>query len=854
MPDSPKLFSPGRTGFRFRLGSWILAASLAGSAMAMGSVHTTVLLVVTASLGAATWLIYGGAEPTRPRPSASLLFWTCALLTLWTLLQALPLPIAWIRALSPETADVWDRALLPLREAGPAWATLSLDPVATRVQVVRGAAYLLAFVAAVRVANRREGALFLEGSLLVAGVAIAIATWVHPALGANKVFGFYVPVSDVTARHVAPILNPNVLSGYLNIALCLAFGQAVAPRPRVPRPITLAVAAFLVATQFWVASRGGMVGMATGLALVFWMSRAPGPGERPWLWSFVPAVLLIAGIAFGVLSSSEDAWVELTDSDVSKLELGLRALHLVPLFPLFGVGRGAFESAFPFVRIDPGHWRYTHPENLIAQWPTEWGLPVALAASVALLVALRPRSALTRSPRAAGAWGALACVGVHNLVDFSSEFPGVVLTLAACAALVVGGTSGVNSGRAVDAWAKRPREFGFCAVAIASLAVALGLSSLGREVQADREALSRDALNQDVSRATFHSEVRAAMLRHPAEPFLPFTGAIRAVRAKDESVVGWIERTLERAPVYGPAHFLLARALSARSPAQARLEYRLAIEQAPNVFSVAQAEPLTLVHSYDDATEIVARGPRRASSLRDLSRALETRLPATSARFDVDLVRLEPNSLEVAARRATAALADLEEGQAAPWCVSDPKACLDDALLLSSRYEKLAPASCDGFYLHAEALLVTGNAEGAVRELSDATGKVNDRTYCLERLAEVARAARRDPPLSETLDQIARAGCAEVKECVGNLRWVAGFEAGRGNRRRALSLLQRAAERDPNDDELLAEVAKLASAVDLHAEALRAYEDLARRHPTNREWQAGIAAERTALFASSAKL
>jgi tetratricopeptide (TPR) repeat protein len=853
MPDSPTFFSARRTNARLEAGRWTLAVAVFGSAMALGAVHTTVLLLVIPLLAASSWFIWRGAEPMRPRSAATLLFWTAALLTLFTLVQATPMPIGLLRVLAPQVADVWDRALLPLSEAGPSWATLSLDPIATRIQVIRGVAYLLTFVSAVRIANRREGSLFLEGALLATGIALAIAAWVHPALGVAKVFGVYQPLHDPGVRHVAPLLNSNTLSGYLNIGLCIAFGHAIALRPSIPRPITVALTAFLAATQFWVASRGGMIGMGTGLLLVFWMTRAPGPGERSRLAVFVPAVFLLAGVAMGVLSSSEQAWLELADSDVSKLQIGLRALRLVAISPVFGIGRGAFETVFPIVRNDAGHMLYTHPENIAAQWVTEWGPGVALLAATAILVALRPRSALTRSPRAAGAWGALACVGIHNLVDFSSEYPGVVISLTVCAALVVGGTSGVDSGRVADVWSKVSRRMAWGALAVGVLAALLGISAEGRELHADRLALHRDALDPLVTQTTFHAEVRAAMLRHPAEPYLPFTGALRAARAKDDSVVGWVERTLERAPIYGPAHLLLARALVSRSPAQARLEYRLAIEQAPELW-FARTEALRLVHGYDDATEVVVQGRGRPEALDLVSQGLLARLPATSARIDLELSRLDPSSVSLAFRQAEAAVTDLQEGNASPWCIDERKRCLDRALALATRLERLTPSSTYGFAFHAESLMAGGDSSGAVKELSDACGKVIDRTVCLERLAALAKAAKADPPLSETLEQIAHAGCADVKECVDNLRWVAGFEQSRGNPRRAFAMLQRAHERDPSNDDLLAELARQASAVDLHAEAVRAYEDLARRHPEDPAWQVALAAEKEALVRGSAKL
>ncbi len=149
------------------------------------------------------------------------------------------MPASWLERLAPAAADVWARCLLPLHEQGPSWATLSLDPTATRVEVLRGVAYLLVFLAAIRIAARREGVTFLEGGSDRNRLgALALAAWLHPPLGAEKVFGFYQPMRSPGARHLAPILNVNALSGYLNIALCLIFAQALRPSRhfRAPSP------------------------------------------------------------------------------------------------------------------------------------------------------------------------------------------------------------------------------------------------------------------------------------------------------------------------------------------------------------------------------------------------------------------------------------------------------------------------------------------------------------------------------------------------------------------------------------------------------------------------------------------
>ncbi len=827
----------------------MLAAALFGSAMALGARHVVVLLPVTVVLLGATVFAWWSAEPLRTRWCATLVLWTGVGLTLWTALSVVPLPSGWLQRLSPQAADVWARCLAPLGRAGPAWATLSLDPVATRVEVLRGVAYALAFVAASRIAARREGVVFLERALAVTAIALAAAALLHPALGAEKVFGVYAPRQDPGARHIAPILNPNVLSEYLNIGLAILLGQALSPRPPWPRSLLAALSLALIGTQVWVASRGGVLATMTAVALVVWASRARGPEERGGIKSLVIlGLLMITGVGMAVVASSEAAMGELAQTEVSKLDVVRQAFRVVPRFPVFGVGRGAFESVFPAFRTDPGHLVYTHPENIAAQWATEWGIFMAVAAFVALFIALRPSSAMARSPRAAGACGAIACVAVQNLVDFGSEFPAVVIALAVCAAIVTGGTSGTDESRKLDVWARRPAAIAAIAVIATVLVVVAVLPGWRHELFDDRAALRADALDPAVGRTEFDRQAAAAMLRHPAEPYLPFMGAIRAVRVGDSSLMPWIERTLDRALVYGPAHLLLARWLAPRSPSQARLEYRLTLEQDAALWNYVTSAIDGLVHSYDDATEMFT-----AVDVGAVSSAVAARLPATARRLDDVDTRTDPDSrTRRAERRATEALTDVLASDEAPWCSGAQRpACLRDALERSSRLLQLAPTRCAGHAIHARLLLEGGDPQRALKDLRAAAEGVADRIACFEELADLAKIAGSDEMETQALDRIVHTGCADDAECVRNLLFVASHEVARGNNRSALAALQRARAKAPVDDTLLEEVAALAAKVDLHAEALRAYQTLATRHPGDPRWQSAIETEKLALMNSS---
>jgi hypothetical protein len=235
-----------------RASRWVLAIAIAGSALAVGTVHTITLCIVTAVVLVAAVLAWWGSEPLRVRTPATVLLASGVAMTAYTALQCVPLPIHWLAIVAPHNADVWSRALAPLHEAGPRWAPISLDPVATRIEVLKGAAYVLAFFAALQIARRREGVSFLSATIVVTGLVVATAALLHPAFGAQKLFGIYKP-PFLYARHLAPLVNPNNLAGYLNVAICLSLASVLSPEPRVPRPIVGAIVLILVAVQVVVA-------------------------------------------------------------------------------------------------------------------------------------------------------------------------------------------------------------------------------------------------------------------------------------------------------------------------------------------------------------------------------------------------------------------------------------------------------------------------------------------------------------------------------------------------------------------------------------------------------------------------
>jgi tetratricopeptide (TPR) repeat protein len=459
---------------------------------------------------------------------------------------------------------------------------------------------------------------------------------------------------------------------------------------------------------------------------------------------------------------------------------------------------------------------------------------------------------LARSSAATGAWAGIVALAVQNLVDLGSEVPGLMLAPVVCAAMVVGGTAGREPRFRVERWTKASRAVALVAGALGVCALVSATTTLGRELDDDQRKLHAAVMDDKLSADDLTALARSAMLRHPAEPYLPFIVAVWFARERSDSPIAWIDATLERARIHGPAHMVLARWLARRSRSQARLEYRLAMEQAPTLIWTIMQEAPALVSGYYDATELVPDGGVGAATLNLLVPALELRLPATSKRLDDELAQRAPWSPEPTRRAVRAAVEDIEAGGGAPWCQAEARGgCEAAALNLSERLRAIEPGQCEPHQLRARVGLASGHAQRALKELSEAADTVTNRVECLQAMVNLAARARDESREDEALGKIVSAGCGNDVECANNFTWVANVQRQRGNARLALALYKRAYERAPDATDVLQTMADLAASLGLHGEAASDYEQLARKRPAQPQWRKAANDQRNAALGAS---
>lgn len=840
--------------------AWLLAVAVAGSALAIGAVHVTPLLVIAAVVLIAAALALRGEAAVLRQAHVLTPIATCGLLAAFTLLQAAPIPMSALRAIDPVSADVWQRCLLPLGEEGPRWASISLDPGASLVEALKWAVYGASFATAAAVASRR-GATFVITAVFLSSLLVAAATIGHGLLGLTRVYNLYKPTFTPLPWHVGPLLNPNNLAGYLNLGALAGIGVMLAHDPPIPPWLSFTGVTVVLGVLVTTASRGAVAALPIGL-IVMWLFvrkrrspqgepmkilgfEVPSPSRATWILIAVVAL----GVVFALLGGTRDAWSELYDKSLSKLEMIVWAKPMLRDHMWLGVGRGAFESVFPAYRSVAGASIYTHMENFVLSWALEWGLPVTVLALGAFAWSFRPsKLGVTKSALSAGAWCGLAVLLLQNVVDLGLEVPALCIAAAVTAGALAGDNrrrSHQHEGEVEPRAFVRPRVIAIAIPALCASLIALVIARGMRDVEADRRAILThyEASSANVAGAApkLREELRAAMLRHPAEPYFPLLGGVIAHRARDQSPIPWIQRTLERAPLYSRAHFLLAQVLAGKATRkQSLLELRLAIEADDALVQPAAALALRLTRDLDELGVVLVDGAAGVPMIDALIAALGKSDEALRARLDEAAIARIPSHVASHVRLADDLFAAL--ASSAPRC-ADRARCEREIEAHARAISEGDPAVSTGARISSRLMIARGERDRAVALLRVECDKKSDRVHCYRALIEAA-SEQHGAHFEHAARAFLSAACTEPIPCADAAVWLASIRTARGEENEALSLYQRA-EREDSTEERIRLLAEAASRAKRHSLAEQMYRKLLLRRGGDAELQKRIDAERT---------
>ncbi|MGC4065880.1 MAG: O-antigen ligase family protein [Polyangiaceae bacterium] len=804
--------------------TYALFVTILVSLLAVGTVHVVSLLVVTPlALLAGGLVLWTERQSERRFPAPAIVL---AALSLYSLIQSIPLPPSWVQALSPVAARTWSDAFVLAGAPVGHFRSLSVDPSASRVEALKWLAYASIFVASARLAREKggnRGLVIVVVSALVGGV-LSVA---HGLAGVSEWFYVYKPQFAYPQWAPAPLLNPNNFAGYLNLALLAGMGLFFARKPPVPRWLSAFAIVLLAALVILTGSRGGVLALivgfaASGVAFRIQQVRAQARGHVA-VPTWIPlASVGLAATTLAVIGANEPVWQQLLDETTSKLRIIEYCKAIVADHLWIGVGRGAFGTAFAAYRQEIGDFIAHYAENFVVQWIVEWGLPVAVLGLVGLFVSMwKTRRTFTRSSQQTAAILAVLVLLLQNLVDLGTEIPSVAFAAFSLLGTAYGTSEYViHRKKASGAEPKgNVRAVAATGVFAFHLFASFGLVFLvavtaATDVIDQRASLAEELTGLvgkpkgDPGFAALRQKVTTQLLRFPADPHIPVLGAL-LTRESGKSPFTWLNQALRRDRLNARAHLLLSDTLAARGAAsQALLELKLTAKYSPALVGPAADRAVKLASDLDTMVSSVPEGPAGAYMLN----ALAVRSPASSP--------LRARLLELSFARdgnneQTHAIAF---GDVLAAIDSDAEACRGRARgeceARLRRHAAVATTSKTNpqiaITLTAQSLAHEGKFDEAERWLGEHCGRAPDPGGC--NAARVSYALRLSDAARFESAALAytAAACTTSAACANAFTWLGHLELGQNRQLMALSRFERAAEEHPSADAWL-RVAELAA-------------------------------------------
>jgi hypothetical protein len=808
---------------------WGLPPIVVGSVLAVGTVHVPVLLVVAGfalPLGAlAVW-----SETRRGhRPPLAVIVLTG--LAGFSLLQALPVPFRWLQSIAPSSASVWRDARQLLGDPVQRWASISLDPRASVVEGLKWLTYAAVIAAAVRFGQRRGTA---AGPLVVfvAATIAAIITILHGAAGAERLYGIYEPTIPRGRWGMSPLLNPNNFSGYLNLGIFCGMGLLVAPRPQLPRPAVGIALSTLVAVSAIAASRGALgalgLGFVTLIPVLAWLNRRSAHTHEPGFWAGPAPVSAVAlgGVLLAILGGGRDKWDSLIHESLVKLTVIARTLPMIRKHWLLGSGRGSFETVFPAYATGSGNTIYQHAENFVAQWLAEWGVPVAGAGLILLCYAFHPRRLRAHRSKLT----ACSVVGVYallfqNLFDLALEIPSVCIALGTLLGGLLGAASDHAQRRPIAAgplvWARVWALVPIAGLVLVPLAGAFS-RTLALKERADLHLLLVNETAHALSPSPgFWDALRAAVRRHPADPYLALIGATAARYDPKHHPLPWVGWSIERGPTRGAPYVLLAKILLGRGITDQALHALSLAAATGEGLDVVAKVALLATQRPDEIERAVPAGRVGAPMWLAIARQLGEHAPAT---LRVDVLRravARDGRYPPALVALAAALQDAVERGSAPCDGVARETCLSESSPLLWSLTRAPPPDQGAILLRARWLAARGKPSEAYQWLARQCAEALDRPACERKRVALAYELGNGSETAASVDEYLQVACSLSSGCASAASWAGDLAASHDQWTHAVEYYERAAHAAPSTKAWL-KVADAANRAGLFARAVHA--------------------------------
>jgi O-antigen ligase len=348
----------------------------------------------------------------------------------------------------------WNWLYLPLLSLGSLAVLerlvgLSVDPYATKIELLKAAAYLLLFFLTVESFSTLEQWKSFVWFLVSLGFFVSLLAIVQYFTFNGKLYWFRVlPPGEVP---FGPFVNPNHFAGFVELVSPLGLAMLLSGAVRRDKlPLLIVLSILPIGALALSASRGGITSFLFEFVLLIFLMRRKGERRRQLVMA--GSLALVAGfLALWLgLGWTVERFEHLTHGDISRdrrVSIFRDTWKIVRDHPWTGTGLGTLETVFPRYESYYDGRIVDHAHNDYLELLADTGLigGMCMLGFIALL-AWRGLSNLraTHNPvrQFVYAGSLVACTGLllHSLVDFNLHIPSNALLFLLLAAMATCGT------------------------------------------------------------------------------------------------------------------------------------------------------------------------------------------------------------------------------------------------------------------------------------------------------------------------------------------------------------------------------------------------------------------------------
>ena len=404
---------------------------------------SSALLAACVLLLALWWVggFFGSKASFPPILHQSWPMFLCGLLWLaYVWFQLVPLPIAMLQGISPESARWHLAAAVP---DAIALAPLTLDRYATLEAACRSTAYIAFFALSLILLQNRARIRLAAYALITSGVLQAL-------------YGTLIRFQNLEALPAGTFNNRNHYAAYLVMCLSVGVGVLIANlsgasnrswrfffrsvvqwmiTPKMALRLGLVVMVIaLVLTRSRMGNISFFIGLLLTGAIGLVLSKHATKSMVVLIVSLIAIDVLIVGSYFGTQRVIERI-SHTSGQTEDRGKIAGYAFDMWKDYPVFGSGLGSFPVVFPRYNAEGAAYSYTHAHNDYIEFAAETGIlglvPLGLMVLMSFAAALRAqylrRDPLMRGLSFASMMGIIALM-IHSAVDFNLQIPANALT------------------------------------------------------------------------------------------------------------------------------------------------------------------------------------------------------------------------------------------------------------------------------------------------------------------------------------------------------------------------------------------------------------------------------------------